>query len=166
MSSTTPADRGPESEPSGYPREISTAWFVLGIPAGFVVTLMRLANLGDAALSPLVCMLALVLGAPWIQRAGTITQVCYAALACFVLFGCVIPPAGFVHVVNSYLLLGWIGFLLRNVPQVAWYVPSLAAGAVLVIIVLGGIHALGCSLFASRGRGAAKWRWRWSLAIV
>jgi prepilin-type processing-associated H-X9-DG protein len=68
------------------------------------------------------------------------------------------------------LLFGWIGFLVRVLPQVRVDRPSVAVGCAALVLFAAGVHWMGKG-WARRFPGAEgaaqqKWKRRWSLTIV
>lgn len=82
--------------------------------------------------------------------------VVYSVLA-IVLLGFVLMTGLFSWI--GYLLVGWVAFIFRVLPQISWNLEAIASGFVLIAGTLAMVHFLGKGFV----RG---WRWRWSFAGV
>jgi hypothetical protein len=67
------------------------------------------------------------------------------------------------------LLVGWVPFLGRVLPQISVNWPSVAVGLVALALFAAGVHAVGStggSKRAGEHPAAPRWRFRWTVSIV
>jgi hypothetical protein len=67
------------------------------------------------------------------------------------------------------LLFGWIQFLVRVLPQVTVFWPSVIAGGLALVLLLIGIHVSGRGLLARQaapGSTPARWKLCWTFSIA
>jgi hypothetical protein len=92
-----------------------------------------------------------------------------AAILSVVVVGSIVLACFTSSEVVSAVLFGWISFLVRVVPQIKVYWPSVAVGVTAIVLFGAGIHWLGRSWLRRRQTTLGvpvRWKVRWSAAVV